>query len=123
MKLRETTLRAAGVALLLSGAAAIVPAASAADAPEQDKLKEQSMRQRQQAAAYVDDTWITTKVKAALVKELKSLAINVDTYRGQVLLSGFVDNEAQRSKALQVASSIEGVAEVKDGMVVKQRPS
>jgi len=47
------------------------------------------------------------------------MAVNVETSEGRVQLSGWVDNEAQRKKALQVASRVEGVKEVKDGMSVK----
>ena len=71
---------------------------------------------------YVDDTVLTTKVKTALLKEkgLKSMDVGVETYEGRVVLSGFVDSEAQRETALRVARKIEGVREVKDGMMVKK---
>lgn len=83
-------------------------------------VKAESIYQRLQAAEYFDDSVITAKVKAALVKEMKSLKVSVETRRGQVLLSGFVDDNAQRTKAIQVAASINGVIKVADGLVVKE---
>jgi len=119
MKLRKATLQA----LATLGVAAFVPMAWSAGGNASDgtdKFKSESMQQREQMSTYADDTWITTKVKAALVKEMKSANVSVETYHGQVLLSGFVDKESDRSKAMQVASSVQGVVRVKDGLVVKQ---
>jgi hyperosmotically inducible periplasmic protein len=84
-------------------------------------IKAEAIYARIEAGEFVDDSVITAKVRAALLKEpnLKSLDVSVETYRGQVLLSGFVDSASQRAKALQVAASIEGVHGVKDGMAVK----
>ena len=84
-------------------------------------VKAESIYDRLQAAAYVEDSVITAKVKAALLKQpkLNSLDVNVETYRGQVLLSGFVDDAGQRAKAIQVASSVKGVVGVKDGLVLR----
>jgi len=79
----------------------------------------ESIHDRAQAAAYVDDSVITAKVKGSLLREMKSLKVSVETHRGSVLLSGFVDDEAQVKKALQVASSVDGVQSVKNGLVVK----
>jgi len=84
-------------------------------------LKAESIHDRARAAGYVEDSVVTAKVKAALLKAsaLKSLDVSVETYKGQVLLSGFVKSEKQRDRAIQVASSVEGVAGVKDGLVVR----
>ena len=70
---------------------------------------------------YVDDTIITTKVKAALLNEstLKSSEINVETFKGTVQLSGFVKYQADISKAVQVARSVNGVKSVKNDMRLK----
>jgi len=70
---------------------------------------------------YVEDSVLTAKVKAALLKEpdLKSLDVSVETLRGEVLLSGFVQSEAQRQKAMRAAVAVNGVASVKDAMVVR----
>ena len=84
-------------------------------------VKSESIYDRIQAAAYVEDSVITAKGRAALLRQpkLNSLDVNVETYRGQVLLSGFVDDAGQRAKAIQVASSVTGVVGVKDGLVLK----
>ena len=83
--------------------------------------KAEAIHDRQQVGKYVDDSVLTAKVKTALLREkgLKSMDVNVETYRGRVLLSGFVANDAQRKQALLVASKVQGVQEVKDGMTVK----
>lgn len=82
-------------------------------------VKASSYKQRESAVGFVDDRVLTAKVKTALVKEMKTLSVNVDTHEGGVLLSGFVDNQAQLSKALQIASSVHGVKRVHNGMVAK----
>ncbi|HKX37569.1 MAG TPA: BON domain-containing protein [Burkholderiales bacterium] len=71
---------------------------------------------------YIDDTVLTTKVKTALFREkdLKSMDVSVQTNEGRVVLSGFVDSEAQREAALRVARKIDGVRDVKDGLMVKK---
>lgn len=73
------------------------------------------------AGAYVDDSVITTKVKAAVLQEptLKSAEINVETYKGVVQLTGFVSSRASINKATEIARSIKGVASVKNDMIVK----
>jgi osmotically-inducible protein OsmY len=70
---------------------------------------------------YVDDTVITTKVKAAIFNEpsLKSAEINVETFKGVVQLSGFVSSSADIKKAVEIASSIKGVTSVKNNMQLK----
>ena len=70
---------------------------------------------------YVDDSVITTKVKAAIFNEpgLKSFEINVETYKGTVQLSGFVNSQADINKAVEVARSVKGVVSVKNNMRVK----
>ena len=70
---------------------------------------------------YVDDSVITTKVKAAVLNEpsLKSAEINVETFKGVVQLSGFVNSQADINKAVEVARSVKGVTSVKNDMRVK----
>ena len=70
---------------------------------------------------YLDDTIITTKVKAAIFDEpsLKSLQIEVETYKGTVQLSGFVDSKTSVKKAEEVAEKVEGVKSVKNALTVK----
>ena len=67
---------------------------------------------------YVDDSVITTKVKAAIFNEptLKSAEINVETFKGVVQLSGFVSSQADINKAVQVARGVGGVTSVKNDM-------
>ena len=70
---------------------------------------------------FVDDTVITTKVKAAIFDEpsLKSAEINVETFKGVVQLSGFVSSEANKDKAVELARGVKGVKSVKDDMRLK----
>lgn len=70
---------------------------------------------------YVDDTVITSKVKAAIFGEptLKSAEINVETFKGVVQLSGFVSSITDQRKAIDLANSVKGVKSVKDDMRLK----
>ena len=77
---------------------------------------------RESTGEYVDNTVITTKVKAALAKDsLGSLVdVEVATFRDVVQLSGFVDSEADKARAEDIAAGIEGVASVDNSLIVKQ---
>ncbi|TVO53409.1 BON domain-containing protein [Denitromonas halophila] len=70
---------------------------------------------------YMDDSVITSKVKAAIFNDgmLKSAEINVETFKGVVQLSGFVSTRAAADKAIEVARGVSGVKSVKDDMRVK----
>jgi osmotically-inducible protein OsmY len=70
---------------------------------------------------YVDDTVITTKVKAAIFNEptLKSAEINVETFKGVVQLSGFVNSRADINKAVEVSRGVSGVTSVRNDMRLK----
>lgn len=70
----------------------------------------------------IDDTVITTKVKSALLadNEIKGTDINVETNKGEVMLSGFVNNQAQIDKAMKVANAVDGVKKVENKMSVKK---
>ena len=70
---------------------------------------------------YFDDSVITTKVKAAIFNEpsLKSAEIKVETFKGTVQLSGFVNSRADIDKAVEVARGVKGVTSVKNDMRVK----
>ena len=72
---------------------------------------------------YIDDTVITTKVKAAVLNEpsLKVAEINVETFKGVVQLSGFVKDAADVPKAAEVARGVKGVTSVKNALIVKGR--
>jgi hyperosmotically inducible periplasmic protein len=69
----------------------------------------------------VEDSVITAKAKAEILatKDLKTLQISVETHNGIVILSGFVDNEAAKTKAEEVVAKIDGVKSVNNGLVVK----
>lgn len=70
---------------------------------------------------YVDDTVITTKVKAAIFEQpnLKSAEINVETFKGVVQLSGFVSSSDNARVAVQTAQAVGGVKSVKNDIRVK----
>ena len=80
-----------------------------------------STRTQESTGQYVDDTTLTTKVKAAIFNEpmLKSAEINVETFKGRVQLSGFVSSQGAIDKAVMVAQSVGGVGSVKNDMTVK----
>jgi osmotically-inducible protein OsmY len=70
---------------------------------------------------YMDDTAITTKVKAAIFNEpsLKSKEINVETFKGRVQLSGFVGSAEDINRAVAVTQGVGGVTSVKNDMRLK----
>jgi hyperosmotically inducible protein len=70
---------------------------------------------------YVDDSVITTKVKALLAEDdfLKSFQISVETYKGRVQLSGFVNSQDAANRAGQIVRSVKGVRSVKNNLIVK----
>jgi osmotically-inducible protein OsmY len=72
---------------------------------------------------YVDDSVISNKVRAAIIKDsqLSIFQIDVTTYKGIVQLSGFVDTPEQKQHAAEVAREINGVQEVKNNLVVKPK--
>lgn len=82
-----------------------------------------SAPQRESTGEYVDDAGITTKVKTAILREpgLKVMQIDVNTYKGVVQLSGFVDSEDSIRKAGQIAGSVEGVKSVINNLAVKPK--
>ena len=80
-----------------------------------------SSQKQESTGQYVDDTAITTKVKAAIFNEptLKSAEINVETFKGRVQLSGFVSTRANIDRAVVVAQGVSGVTSVTNDMRVK----
>jgi osmotically-inducible protein OsmY len=74
------------------------------------------------AGEYVDDSYITTKVKSMLAADsyLKSFEISVQTYKGIVQLTGFVDSQKAIDKAGEIARSVKGVKSVKNDLNVKK---
>lgn len=80
-----------------------------------------STSKQESTGQYIDDSTITTKVKAAIFNEpsLKSAEINVETFKGAVQLSGFVSSQANISKAVEVARGVGGVTSVKNDLRLK----
>ena len=80
-----------------------------------------STQKREGTGEYIDDSVITTKVKAAIFNEpsLKVFQINVETFKGEVQLSGFVDSAQNVRRAGEVARSVRGVKSVKNDLIVK----
>lgn len=73
---------------------------------------------KESTGEYVDDSVITTKVKTAILNEpsLKVLQINVETFKGTVQLSGFVNSQANINRAVEVARGVPGVTSVRNDM-------
>jgi osmotically-inducible protein OsmY len=70
----------------------------------------------------IDDTVITTKVKAKLIDDplTKAHQISVETYKGTVQLSGFVETAAESSQAARIANGVDGVKQVKNSLVLRK---
>ena len=82
-----------------------------------------STAKKEGTGEYIDDSIITTKVKAAVLNEptLKSAEINVETFKGVVQLSGFVNSQEDIAKAASVAKGVKGVTSVKNDMRLKAK--
>ncbi len=76
---------------------------------------------RESTGEYIDDTVITTKVKAAILNtsSLSVSEINVETFKGVVQLSGFVGSRAEINTASEVARAVSGVSGVKNDIRIK----
>ncbi len=70
---------------------------------------------------YIDDSVITAKVKAALIDDptTKAIEINVETFKGVVQLTGFVSSQAAANRAVELANRVSGVTSVKNDMRLK----
>src|SRR5436190_14872145 len=99
---------------------AIAISASAADNPTQKNARAAASTTLK-AEGYVEDSVITAKVKAALLRapELKSRDVEVETDHGRVMLTGIVRSKAERDHALKTAAAVDGVEDVKDALVVR----
>jgi hyperosmotically inducible protein len=80
-----------------------------------------STSSKESTGEYIDDSWITTKVKADILNEpmLKVFDIKVDTLKGNVMLSGNVASQAASDRAVQVARSVKGVTAVTNRLQIK----
>jgi osmotically-inducible protein OsmY len=76
---------------------------------------------REGTGEYVDDTVITSKVKAAFAADptVKAYEVKVETFKGTVQLSGFVNSRESADRAAQLARDVKGVTSVKNDIVVK----
>ena len=70
---------------------------------------------------YLDDSVLTTKVKTSILGDsrLKLLQINVETFKGVVQLSGFVDSASAATRAVELARTVKGVKTVNNSLIVK----
>ncbi len=77
--------------------------------------------EKESTGEYVDDSVITTKVKAKIFDDpmLKVLQINVETFKGKVQLSGFVNSAAASARAVEVTKSVKGVQSVENSLILK----
>ena len=75
----------------------------------------------QKTGQFVDDATITSKVKTAFAtdKTVSAMQVNVDTNGGNVRLSGFVDSEAEKRRAEEIARSVSGVRSVTNALTVQ----
>src|ERR1051326_3323838 len=82
-------------------------------------------RYHRSTGAYLDDKAVTTRVKTALFKDpnVSGFDVHVNTFRGDVQLSGFVDTPEQREHAPSVAREVEGVRSVANNLEVKPAPA
>jgi hyperosmotically inducible periplasmic protein len=78
---------------------------------------------RESTGQYFDDAAITTKVKAAFVrdKQIKAADIAVETFKGTVQLSGFADNREEIRRAVDLASRVVGVKLVENDIQLKTK--
>ncbi|MBW8369456.1 MAG: BON domain-containing protein [Thiobacillus sp.] len=76
---------------------------------------------QQGTGEFIDDSVITTKVKAAIIEDplTKVLEIKVKTFKGEVQLSGFVSSQAAANRAIELARGVKGVTSVKNDMQIK----
>jgi osmotically-inducible protein OsmY len=102
------------------GSTALAGCVSTDDSPSSSR--ESPAAAQQTAGEVVDDGVVTAKVKAKLVDDAvtKAYQINVETFKGTVQLSGFVDSAEARSRAAQLASNVGGVKDVKNSLEVRK---
>jgi osmotically-inducible protein OsmY len=70
---------------------------------------------------YIDDTTVTTTVKARFIenKDVDASSIRVETLNGTVLLSGFAKSDLEKDTAERIARRVKGVKEVRNEIVVR----
>jgi osmotically-inducible protein OsmY len=102
------TMRSSAIALLAAASLAAMPGCAVT-------------RGQETVGAYIDDSAITTAVKARFVdnKSVDATAIGVETLNGTVQLSGFARNSAERTVAESLAMKVSGVRSVKNAIIVR----
>jgi osmotically-inducible protein OsmY len=111
MNLRKRRLIAAGL-----GAAALAGLGACASSSRDDA-------NRRSSGEFTDDAALTAKVKTAIATDAgakTAAAVNVETYRGVVQLTGFVDSEDQATRAVSAAKKVQGVRSVKNDIRLKR---
>ena len=78
-------------------------------------------RTSESTGEYIDDSVITTKVKSLLAADdfLKSFDVGVETFQGTVQLSGFVNTQKAKDKAVEITRNVKGVKSIKNNLIVK----
>jgi hyperosmotically inducible periplasmic protein len=78
---------------------------------------------RESTGEYIDDSTITAKLKTAFATDptVSALAVHVKTYKGTVQLSGFVNSQAEKDKAAEIARGVRGVQAVTNSLIVKTK--
>lgn len=117
MRTWKSTLRP----LALAALSAMVGWAGSARADQEQSAAPESAPFRKLDAAFLEDSVITAKVKAALVKDLPSAAaaVSVESHRGRVLLSGFVGDQRDARRAREIAASVRGVTIVTSALQIR----
>jgi osmotically-inducible protein OsmY len=100
------------VAVSVLGAATLVTTGCKSNSGSEEKRT---------AGTYIDDSSITAKIKSKMVGDsvVKAHQINVDTFQGNVQLNGFVDNEAQKQRAEEIARNTSGVLNVQNNLQLR----
>jgi hyperosmotically inducible protein len=79
------------------------------------------MEGEQTAGSYVDDATISTQVRAKIVQDssVSLTDVNVETYRGEVQLTGFVKSASEKARAAELARTVKGVRAVKNDITIR----
>jgi hyperosmotically inducible periplasmic protein len=106
MKKRNKMISCFAILLMIAGIAACAP-----------------QEQRRATGEYLDDASITTRVKSAFAADdlVSTFDISVETFRGTVQLSGFVDSENVIRRAGDIARDVQGVQAVQNNLMVRSR--
>lgn len=103
MQVRQVLIAAVSAAALIAGSGCSV------------------MRDQQSVGSYVDDTTVTTRVKAKFAEDpiVSAMAISVETLKGVVQLSGFAKSAQEKADAERLARAVSGVQSVQNDIVVR----